>query len=1019
MPMPAAGQKRFDPDAILAVLLQWLQTPRGAAACDAATGFVPVCDAVSMCADLRELTCGGLAPVAEAVRASGPLGPIVCDEEGRAVRLRSLLERVAAAAEGHVLSLKVSSIGLHDLLRAPPVRALLCDVPETVEQVQTLHDAIGQSEFLEVQGSSVVLRQMWPAVGPDWWTVPDGWALPHDAASELCPESWPAIGQDFSAAGWWPKVRSRKGRARRGGFRREHFCHRREWICAMIARELENPLPQVLAVMGVDGSVAISDLFNACPRLSETLFGNKDTTMRSVLMSLRGRVTGDGATQTVRLKTLHEQLCDACEEYLTVKLQDEPTPLGELLCYPPVQGAFARAAGSSSDDASVMVATLVQALGDSEFLEITEQSAGLHMVSLRPRGQIVRRVVEEMLDTEPKARAILAREGEVPVSWVVEHPDVARCLVRAGVRSGQACLDAVRDGVDALERYELDSRRMSACPASAQEAKRAPSARVWSPELAREGAVNWRRRVLPSDRDARKLRDLLAFYFDLFNLQHNHVLMALIEAERRKPAEHRQPTGNAGGHAGYLRSRGQRPVFRLEDLFVLPRIAKLFEAYEPDAAPMLLAAAMQADEWLPVRVRAAPHEPGAARGAWAAASPRLELTYVPNLRFVEVMHPCPEVRPLLEPGVDATEPVQPLPQHAFLVLSYSVSSDLSHSKSPKAKTVFDQISSGNIDPWFITWDCRQQRIKRQLLLYNPDIICIQGLQSIGFAERCSEFESDWFCLEDEPVANHLVHLYRQVSKANYGVAFAPTMKLPGSHVLCFGNAIFWKRSRWQVERRWNAQNTAVGAQLASRCTGLRLAVCSSKPAAVYVKDWGDNETQVSDEELAETLQEAQKSLVQAIGASGARPLWCGDFGIELRPLLPALRAQVLPGMEPPAWRSACTSLLGEDPWTSVSRRTEHCAVDLILHDGGLQVLGVLGGLQSQVSLTDVLKSGFPSDHLMQIAVFTESQHAANVATGGSPLPAAEPAEPQAAVGKPGGTAPAAVAVPHIHGADFQ
>lgn len=55
--------------------------------------------------------------------------------------------------------------------------------------------------------------------------------------------------------------------------------------------------------------------------------------------------------------------------------------------------------------------------------------------------------------------------------------------------------------------------------------------------------------------------------------------------------------------------------------------------------------------------------------------------------------------------------------------------------------------------------------ERQLQLYGADVICVQGLQSIGFSERCSETQVAWFSCEDEPTSNHLVHLYRELAKA--------------------------------------------------------------------------------------------------------------------------------------------------------------------------------------------------------------------------------------------------------------
>jgi len=638
-----------------------------------------------------------------------------------------------------------------------------------------------------------------------------------------------------------------------------------------------------------------------------------------------------------------------------------------------VQEVFARAAASSTEGESTQAAILRQALEASQFMDITEEALGLHMVTLRPSGLLLLAAVEDALE-DSKGSTLIAREGEVPLSWLMTNPHVARCLARAGIHGGQAALEALRDAVDASERYVLDGPRVSArlrgreewpeLSSNAAARGRGPGERPCAGSLDPSGEVRrGLKRGLPAENDARRLRKLLGFYFDLFNLQHNQVLMGIVEAQRRQPA-------GSAGRAGYLRSKGQRPVFRLKDLFVLPRIEKVFQQYSPELAPLLLALATTTEEPFPVRASAR-RTPGTPRGAWAAVDPRLELTYLPDLRFLEVQRICPEVQPLLQAASDPADTVRVLPPHALCIASYSVSSDLSHSQSPKAVEVNERVADGSIDPGLLTWDCRQLKIRRQLLMFDPDVICVQGVQSIGFAERCSEWDASWFNFEEEPSSNHLVHLYRQVSKANYGVAFAPTMKLPGSAVVCFGNAVFWKRSRWQVERQRGIRNSAVCVELASRLIDWRIAVCSAKSAAVYAKDWGD---QVADDELAQALEGVQQALAEA-AAAGLHPVWCGDFGGESGELLPALRSQAAEGASPPAWRSPFATMLGEEPWTSVSRQTAHRSVDLILHDENLRAVAVLGGLQNQVSLVDLLSTGYPSDHLMQLAVLVDAKRA--------------------------------------------
>jgi len=464
----------------------------------------------------------------------------------------------------------------------------------------------------------------------------------------------------------------------------------------------------------------------------------------------------------------------------------------------------------------------------------------------------------------------------------------------------------------------------------------------------------------PLNKDAKNLRELLKFYFQPFNLQHNQLLMSVVEAQRRE--------NKNGGHSGYLRSSGQRPVFNLSHLRCLPRVSRIFEMYDPSAGATILAAALQAtDDLHPVRVCTTCN---AVAGRGANRNPGIELTYVPNFRFLETVGNLPELKSLMTPDIDPYAPSQSLPASAFSVVSYSVSSDLSHSQSPKAATLIQEVLEGGMDPKDLTWASRMQKFRRQLLQHSPDTICVQGLQSIGYIDRCSEVDLSWFECDNEPSSNHLVHLYRELSKMNYSVMFSPTMRLPGSAVVCFGNAIFWKRSRWALQKRLNIKSSAVCAELISKAGELHVAVCCTKSAASYAKDFGDT---LDDEEILEPLRLVQKCLLEETSKSGAHPIWCGEFGIEPTVLLPGLAEREASSSQTPTqgpiWQSANRNVLGEDPWSSVSQNTRLLATDLMLHDDGLEAIAALGGLQEELSLADFLKAGHPSDHLFQMAVF--------------------------------------------------
>eukprot|EP00913_Durusdinium_trenchii_P012729 g11955.t1 len=261
-------------------------------------------------------------------------------------------------------------------------------------------------------------------------------------------------------------------------------------------------------------------------------------------------------------------------------------------------------------------------------------------------------------------------------------------------------------------------------------------------------------------------------------------------------------------------------------------------------------------------------------GVWAREKLWLEFTYWPLFRLFEGKR-CPEIECLLEIKVkNDMIKSEALPSNSFLVVSYSMSSDLSHSDLPKAECLTEAVASSALDPSALQWEVRLPKIKRQLLCHTADIICVQNLQSIGFHERCSETNLRWFSCDDEPSVNHLVYLYRELARKNYGVAFAPSLRLPGAGVICFGHAVFWKRNRWQLERQWAVGNTAICVELSSKLESPNLLVCCSRGEAVYAEEWGHKQPL---EAFMAELKPVETELLEHSGPK-LRPLWCGDFG---------------------------------------------------------------------------------------------------------------------------------------------
>lgn len=1032
---------------IIAEVEKWLLSPVRPFATHDSEGFISISEVVTMCSEVLELTGGLLAPVAEAVRAAGSSCSVALNASGRGVRILGLQVRVRNAAEEFMRYhfLTSPTISIIDLLRSQPVDALLGSMPEVEDQLQTLRDVLEGSILLEVKGARVQKRACaeqseepaeWlqlPRITstsqpePLWWPSDEAVWHQHQFYAEQMPspmipgtgqpcgpssrsvspeDDWDVGASGDCAAGFAGLI---------GGSYQNYTGHvsgvprgtvvqpapdRRQWIYADLERALRRRPKCIADHMDPDGSVHIGHVFAARPHLAGKHKDSWVSIIRFIQSMDNGsqKLTGDVETLKLRLRGLDERIRNACEDLQSKRGPGKPISLDELMTMPELlplmQEAVLQASGLTGPvDLNIyrplIAETIRDALADSEILQVqlfhfdtmndgSDQDVIDIQVSLCTYGSILKRTLDEALN-DTKARTLMDKEGEVSLSLLAEMHSVRKMFQRAGIVGSKAGLEALRGAVGASDRYVLDGPRMSIRSLFVPSSPNEPA----HPHMVSAG----KRYLMPMEKDAKSLRDLLKFYFQAFNLQHNRVLMAVVEGQRRqKTTRGTYDRGCAGLGLGFLRSSGLRPVFLLKDLLSLPRIGRLFDMYEPDSAQWLLAAALQTDEEMPVRLIPT-REVKKPVGAWAGRDAKIELTYIPNIRFTESIGRG-EIPSILVPEVNPYVCTQVGPTHSLCVVSYSVSSDLTYGQSPKNADVREAIALGKLDPVVNTWDWRERGFKRQLLAYNPDIICVQGVQSIGFAERCSEHDRGWFNCDDEPSSNHLVHLYRVLSKLNYGVSFCPTLLLPSSNVVCFGNAVFWKRSRWQVEQRWSAGNRAAAfAELSSKLDGPRIIVCSSKSHAGYIQDWASRADLdgMKEIDLAEAMISVQAELNEAVARSGARPVWCGDFGIEPKVLIPELASADKRGAGGIGWMSACASVLGniEQPLTSVARNTAGRAVDLVLHDSSLVATVVLGGLSQGLSddrhsqddagrLVALLRAGYPSDHLMQLAVFVDT-----------------------------------------------
>eukprot|EP00928_Gymnodinium_smaydae_P009548 TRINITY_DN1357_c0_g2_i1.p1 TRINITY_DN1357_c0_g2~~TRINITY_DN1357_c0_g2_i1.p1 ORF type:complete len:969 (-),score=142.03 TRINITY_DN1357_c0_g2_i1:326-3232(-) len=880
----------------------------------------------------------------------------------------------------------IASSSLVDILCIPSVTALLKQETDVVDKMRALKHAIEASQKLQVVGSRVVRLRTDGSSSQDptldlhtsgyesWWFGAEAFD-PMNPQFQHMDDS-----QQQFYNGCFDTVRGQAwndDRRKRAVEKIVRYLHTREF-----SQRTES-----------DGSVHAHRFLSKDPWLHKVFFGKEAQLLRWVRLHGRLLLKADEEALTVRLLCHDEKICAAAEDYFFVdgpnsrEVKRESAPLIEVLRYPQVWNlVISDAALSSTDGTETALASLRQALSTTELLQLSEDDS--EILQLRPT-LFLREVVDDFLSRDKNAARRFQTEGEINLTWLLATPPIRKALERVAIHGEEASLGALQIAMRDSKLHILDKAGLCLRQAEriASDAQCAIT-RTAQPCL-----------TIPKERDAGILRNLLSHYFDNFSIQNNRYLLACVQKQSKYSMK--------ASHQTLKRP----PTFSVSDICKLPRVQNCFAKYLSDAHGLLLAGALmecddQRETEMPVRAKLVSAYKGP-RGTWASRAPDIELTYMPSLRFFEVKRPCNEVDRVLD---TKTEPVGSfeLDPHAFLVASYSVSSDLSHDQSPKALELHDDITLGKLDASTLAWDHRAQRIKRQLVAFNPDFVCIQGVQSLGFKNRCSEQDKDWFWSDEDAASNHLAHFYREMSKLNYGVAFSPTLRQPGSDVACFGNAIFWRRSRWSLGGVFGDHtHSAILARFESRVGGPHVVICCSKSAASYARDWGESAPcaeearTLADVEsfMAETAQRGESG-VKDKTCSPARVIWCGDFACDLDMLKIGIqecyRAQKKSGDacesddqdsdsgDPPAsmeaysspleWSNACAGDAGShDPWTHVAPSNAHDATDLILHDPRLEVVATLGGFPHELSLSELLQFGNPSDHLMQLALFVNER----------------------------------------------
>lgn len=943
-----------------------------------------------------------------------------------------LLDQICLATEICVSDAPRGAIGILPMLSVPTVRQLLLVVPEHASKIQTLRAAVKNSKMLKERGAEIALHKQLheascstlhsPHSTPTHLSVRQKIAMLAISRLQCMTE---AVQQVQDIHGWVPAqalLDSDPELARR--------CFN---SCQSLLLSVQASSHKTAAVNMSAGTVRLLSLLEKlCVAVEEhflKIAGPLGALSELKPVSMSEVVSLPAVQHLLGLSPSNAGVKMDTFEFNSMNAWHHHCPQTTCQVEQVHQHALLRAA-----------------IEQSAILGVSACPGHEAQIKLGPPLKRICQTVGEFLSSDRKAKSRLEHEGEVALSWVAEQPQVQAFFSKLGVRHTEVVLQALQFAIStSSDSYIVEGEALKAtlraketshnnkaphdvmhratdnsterCTSKERTADKVkPPTRKKESKTRGSGAamhaitsVNMRDESSghAAGRHVRALRQLLVHYFSPFNLQLNRLLMLLA-------MEHSTITQTP--HAYTVKVPLENLRFRMAELALLPRVSKCIESCQnsDDVVNLLSAAvsadsAMPGDQPLPVRIASATPV-----GARSDGAPSLELNYSPQLRFLAVassrprkkkqktaglhskklpkqlrVQACPELDSIL--FGHKTEPhsgCSPLPPHACIVISYSLSSDLSHGESPKAVELQHDICNGELDPEVLTWEHRILRLKRELLHYEADIICVQALQSVGSEPRCSESDPRWFSCDEEPTVNHLVLLYRELSKANYAVAYAPTVKIPGNSTLNLGNAVFWKRSRWNLVRHFAVlSGSACSVELTSKCGGPHLLVSSAKTAASYVLEWGE---EITERELLTPIQRVAEKVTEEAQTCLGSPVLCGDFGCEPEVLrsgiavcdagdvleLPSGKERSIGQVHNPQlqdrWQSACASLLSEEPWTTASLHQAGAAVDYILHKACLRTLAVLAGRPSLANASELFRTGFASDHLLQLAALTDN-----------------------------------------------
>lgn len=336
-------------------------------------------------------------------------------------------------------------------------------------------------------------------------------------------------------------------------------------------------------------------------------------------------------------------------------------------------------------------------------------------VAWQPRAEKLRKSVEQLfLEQDSQLHSKIQQSGDVPLTWIVGRYAEKLGLAHSNVRTSEALAEAVAGALQDSQVLRVDRHRLTVRKCRSPE--RAPEDPRSGETDRQEGGER------RGGRAASQLRQLLDFYFEPFTLQHNRYLLDLILKRADAPQD-----------KGPWRVEAlQNCRFTWEDLQGLGRIQSALTKLQSRPDGM-------------VELRDLKH--------LSCDDGQFHLRTKLEVRnFVHAENVSKDVAGAAVRYLTASrEQQQEAPKGVVNVMSYAV-----------AEMMTDQSPAGQQ---------RLAKVKRQILVYRTDLICLQGLDA------------------NEKIGANLA---TSLVEEGYGLA---SSKVTGE-----ANCILWDRRRWDRVR---------------------------------------------------------------------------------------------------------------------------------------------------------------------------------------------------------------------------